>query len=443
MISIEEAINYIENQGWSMMRLGLSRTRALLCVLDNPQKSLKFIHVAGSNGKGSTCAMLDMILRKAGYRTGLYTSPYVQEFSERMRINGRNIDDDSLCEITQKVRDIAEGMEDHPSQFEIVTAIAMEYFAREHCDIVVLETGMGGEFDSTNVIDAPVVSVITNIGYEHTEYLGDTLSQIASAKAGIIKEGSRAVCYDCDKEAVDVIKNTCRKKNVPLSIVDFGRIKPLNKSLDGQEFTWDGHKYSLNLIGDHQLCNAATVLTAVEALNKSGFNISDENIMEALESVKWPARMEVLGKDPVFILDGAHNPQCVSALTYSLKEIIPEESWEDIIFILGVLKDKDYPKMVYDLLTLSKNFICVTPDNERALDAAELADFLKKRGANAKAVNSPEEAVNEALAEACAVTKTFDKGDADTARGSASGIVVSLGSLYLAGDIRASYFKRK
>jgi dihydrofolate synthase/folylpolyglutamate synthase len=185
-MTAQEAIDYIEQYTWSTTRLGLERTQALLRALGDPQKKLKFVHVAGSNGKGSTCAMLAAILQAAGYRTGLYISPYIQDFCERMQVNGENVPGDTLAAITERVKTIADAMEDHPSQFELVTAIALEYFFEAKCDIVVLEVGMGGALDSTNAIDAPEVAVITNIGLEHTEYLGDTLEAIAETKAGII-----------------------------------------------------------------------------------------------------------------------------------------------------------------------------------------------------------------------------------------------------------------
>ena len=245
-----EAISYIENFGWSTTRLGLERTRELLASLGNPQKGLKFIHVAGSNGKGSTCAMLDAILRRAGFRTGLYTSPYIQDFCERIRVDGENIPGPALARITERVSALADRMADHPSQFELVTAVAMEYFAERQCDIVVLEVGMGGALDSTNVIDAPEVAVITNIGLEHTEYLGSTLSEIAAAKAGIIKPGCACVCYDSVPEVIDVVKAVCKEKNVPLTIADFSRAKTLSYDLDGQRFLRNGNCYRLNLLGN-------------------------------------------------------------------------------------------------------------------------------------------------------------------------------------------------
>ena len=214
----QEAISYIENYTWSTTRLGLGRTRELLHAIGDPQKKLKFIHVAGSNGKGSTCAMLDAILRHAGYRTGLYTSPYIQDFCERMQVNGQNIPGEDLARITEQVRIHADVMEDHPSQFELVTAVAMQYFLEEHCDIVVLEVGMGGALDSTNVIDCPEVAVITNIGLEHTEYLGNTLSLIAEAKGGIIKPGCTAVLYDSEAETMETLQRICQELAVPYRI---------------------------------------------------------------------------------------------------------------------------------------------------------------------------------------------------------------------------------
>ena len=250
----QEAISYIENYTWSTTRLGLGRTRELLHAIGDPQKKLKFIHVAGSNGKGSTCAMLDAILRHAGYRTGLYTSPYIQDFCERMRVNGQNIPGEDLARITEQVRIHADVMEDHPSQFELVTAVAMQYFLEEHCDIVVLEVGMGGALDSTNVIDSPEVAVITNIGLEHTEYLGNTLSLIAEAKGGIIKPGCTAVLYDSEAETMETLQRICRELAVPYRISRESDLQSLSHDLNGQRFSWKGQES-----GDNR-CSARTWL---------------------------------------------------------------------------------------------------------------------------------------------------------------------------------------
>ena len=416
----QEAISYIENYGWSTTRLGLDRTRALLRALGDPQKKLRFIHVAGSNGKGSFCAMFDAILRAAGYRTGLYTSPYIQVFNERIRIDGEDIAGDRLAEITERVMAIAEGMEDHPSQFELVTAIALQYFYEEGCGAVVLEVGMGGALDSTNAIDAPELAVITNIGLEHTEYLGSTLEAIAETKAGIIKTGCSCVCYDGAPEVTEVVKNVCAERGVPLSCVDFSRLEPLDYSLDGQRFKWDGREYSLSLLGPHQLHNAALVLTGVEALRARGWDIPDAAVSEGLRTVQWPARMEVLSRSPLFILDGGHNPQCAEALTTSLDLLLPEKK---VIFLTGVLADKDYESIMSLMLPYADRFVCVTPDSPRRLTADALADYLRSRGARACSCESIEDGVTRALelSEETGVP------------------VVSFGSLYMAGHVRTVF----
>ena len=418
----QEAIDYIEHYGWSTTRLGLDRTRELLQKLGEPQRQLKFIHVAGSNGKGSTCAMLDAILRAAGYRTGLYTSPYIQHFCERIQINGENIPGEALADVTERVRAVAEVMEDHPSQFELVTAAAMLYFAVQRCDIVVLEVGMGGALDSTNVIDCPEVAVITNIGLEHTEYLGDTLEKIAATKAGIIKPGCRAVCYDGAAEVTAVVRGVCAERNVPLRLAEYGKVEPLGQSLDGQRFRWDGREYRLALLGRHQLHNAATVLETVAALREGGWTIPEQAVRQGLETVKWPARLEVMQRQPLFLIDGGHNPPCAEALSDSLRELL---GGKKAVFLLGVLADKDYPRMMELLLPLAQEFICLTPLSDRALSGEELAAFLREKGAAATACGDSPAGLQAA----------FDAAGQD-------GAVVAFGSLYLVGAIRGAYAER-
>ena len=418
-MTASEAIAYIENYTWSTTRLGLDRTRALLSALGDPQKELRFIHVAGSNGKGSTCAMLDAILRAAGYRVGLYTSPYIEDFCERIRVNGENIPGERLAAITERVRIFADAMEDHPSQFELVTAIAMEHFRVSGCDIVVLEVGMGGALDSTNAIDAPEVAVITNIGLEHTEYLGSTLTEIAGTKAGIIKPGCACVCYDSAPEVVDVVKAVCEEKGVPLTPVDFARAGTLRSDLDGQVFLWDGNEYRLRLLGPHQVHNAAVVLETVDALRRRGWHISDKAVSAGLRDVIWPARMEVMNRSPLFILDGGHNPQCAQALADSVKELLPGRK---VVFLTGVLADKDYAAVMDTILPLAQAFVCLTPYSARALPAQALADHLLSRGAKAEACEDVAEGIQKALALA---------GE--------DGAVVAFGSLYLAGAIRSGF----
>jgi len=416
-----EAVSYIENFGWSKDRSGLEGCRRLLNLLGDPDRELKFVHVAGSNGKGSTCAMLDAILRAAGYHVGLYTSPYTQDFCERMRFDGKNIPDELLGEITGQVKALAEAHQLPLSQFELMTGIAMEFFRRCGCDIVVLEVGMGGELDSTNVIDPPEAAVITNIGLEHTEYLGDTLEKIARAKAGIIKSGSAAVCYDGAPEVTGVVKAVCAEKQVPLRCVNFGRMKPLTETLKGQDFLWEGKPMHVALLGPHQLHNTCTVLETVETLRERGWEISDAAVETGLNTVKWPARLEVLSEEPLFILDGGHNPQCAEALAAGIRKILPGQK---AVFLLGVLSDKDYEAIMAEVLPLASKFVCMTPFSDRALPAGALAAYLQSKGAEAVSCGDDVEAGIRMALEAAA-----EAGEA----------VVSFGSLYLAGHVRTVF----
>ncbi len=417
MMTAQEAIAYIENYTWSTTRLGLGRTKELLQKLGDPQKRLKFVHVAGSNGKGSTCAMLDSVLRAAGYRTGLYTSPYIQEFCERMRVDGENIPGGTLAALTERVKAIADQMEDHPSQFELVTAIAMQYFSDAGCDIVVLEVGMGGALDSTNAIDAPEVAVITNLALEHTEYLGHTLGEIAATKGGIIKRGCSVVAYPNVPEVTDVIEALCREQEAPLTWADFDAIRPVADSLDGQVFDYVNQKrLQIPLLGAHQLKNAAMALTVVDTLRARGWNISDEAVRRGLASTKWPARFEVLHRAPLFLLDGGHNPQCAEALAGCVEKYLPGEK---PVFLMGVLADKDFDAMLETVLRLGRRFICLTPDNPRALSAAALCEAIRAKGGEAEAAADIPDGIRLALASGAPV--------------------VAFGSLYLAGAIRTAF----
>ncbi|MCQ2566049.1 MAG: bifunctional folylpolyglutamate synthase/dihydrofolate synthase [Clostridia bacterium] len=418
-MNITEAIKYIEDRGWTTTHFGLSRTRTLLAALGDPQKKLKFVHVAGSNGKGSTSAMTHSILRQAGYKTGLYISPYIQKFNERIQVDGQCIPDDRLVEITERVAKIADAMDDRPTHFELVTAIGMEYFYEEKCDIVVLEVGMGGELDSTNAIEAPEVAVITNIGLEHTQWLGNTLEEIALTKSGIIKTGCEAVCYDGAPEVTEVVKQCCKERGVSLTCLDFAHIESISEGLDGQRFAYKGTEYDLALLGRHQLNNAAVVLEIIGALRRRGWDIDELAVRRGLRYVTWPARLEVLRREPLFLLDGGHNPQCVEALSGSLANLMPGCRFT---FILGILSDKNYDQMADMLLPLAERFICLTPDSPRALPAEELAAVLRAKGADAESFG----------------------GDIDGALEKAASLgtpTVAMGSLYLAGLIRDRFVK--
>lgn len=426
-MTAKEAIKYIENQGWNKTRLGLSRTRELAKRLGDPQKSLKFIHVAGTNGKGSTASMLESILRQAGYRTGLYTSPHLIRYNERIRVNGREIPDDALARITGKVAYVADRMPDHPSLFEILTCLAFLYFLEEKCDIVVLEVGMGGELDSTNIIDPPELAVITNIGLDHTQYLGNTVEKIAHEKAGIIKKGTRAVSYAFDSAALSVIKESCLEKKVPLKIADFSRLVKLSISLKGQDFSYKGEVYHLSLCASYEQRNAALVLEAIESLRLSGWQISTEAVKEGLASTTWPARFEVLSEEPLVILDGGHNVQCAEGLMESINELLPDYK---LTFLMGMLKDKDYLGVIDRLVRRAERFITLMPDSTRALKSEELAECIRMKGKDAFPYDDIGEGIRAALS-------FLDK---DKKKGLAHVALIMFGSLYLAGSLR-EYFK--
>lgn len=457
MMNIQEAVDYINTHTWSQWRLGLDRTRELLAELGDPQKRLRFVHVAGSNGKGSTCAMLERILREAGYRTGFFPSPYIEDFRERIQVCGEYITEEALCDITERVRAVADAMEDHPSQFEIITAIGMLYFAEQNCDMVVLEVGLGGEFDATNVIDAPEVAVIAHIGLEHTEYLGDTLEKIARTKCGIIKRGSDVVLGDNDPEVMRVAEEVCAERVCPLQIARPDRICSTEVSLEGQTFVVGavsadvqdrlmpyritaGTQMRLALTGQYQLYNASLVLTTIEVLRSRGFAISDSAVKRGLAEVKWPARFEVLCREPVFILDGGHNPQCAQALAESLEVYIcgkpsaggtiPDD--RKVLFMMGVLADKDYEDIIDTLAPYAAGFVCVTPDSPRALPAQDLAAYLQKRGFDAQPCETVEEGIKTSLRKADEAGRT---GDESTPRRP----VIAFGSLYMAGAIRSAF----
>ena len=412
-----EAIEYIHSVCWKGSIPGLGRTRELLRRIGNPEKKRKFVHIAGTNGKGSTAAMTASILRKAGYRTGLYTSPYIYRFHERMQIDGEQISDADLAEITEFVKPHAQAMAESPTEFELVSCIAFEYFARKHCDIVVLEVGMGGAMDSTNVIDVPEVAVITNIGLDHTEYLGDTVEKIAETKAGIFKEGGSAVVYRGTASVEAVYETICRERNVSLRKADFAGLRLKSRSLEGQVFDCGQRKdLFLPLLGDHQLHNAAVVLSVADALIEKGWNITEENIRQGLRDVSWPGRFDIMRHDPLFIIDGGHNPQCIDALTKNIQDYL---SGRRVIVLTGVLADKDYGQMFQPVMKLVDRFVCITPPNPRKLDAAELARHLQAAGAQAEACDCVETGVRRAMELA-----------------GRDGVVLCFGSLYSIGSIR-------
>ncbi len=422
-MTAEEAIAFIHKELWQGSRPGLSRTVELLEKMDNPQNNLRFVHIAGTNGKGSTAAILASVLQSAGLCTGLYTSPYISRFNERMQVNGQPIKDEELAKITEYCAPLARSMGDPPTEFELVTAIAFEFFRRRGCDIVVLEVGLGGRLDSTNVIKKPLCSVITNIGLDHTRELGDTAEIIAAEKAGIIKSGRPTVIYDLPLSVREVISQRCAEQASPLFSADFSQIETLSDSLEGQVFTYKAHsRLRTPLLGAHQLKNAALVLETLDVLRAEGINITDENIRKGFLNTRWPARFELISENPYFIVDGGHNPQCAETVAKSLNEYFPDKK---TVVLFGVLADKDYMGLAAQLNTAAAEFVTITPRSTRALSAVELAEKLKVFGKPVKACGSISQGIEAAMATA-----------------GKDGVVCSVGSLYFAGEVRA-HFGRK
>jgi dihydrofolate synthase/folylpolyglutamate synthase len=420
-VSYEETLKYIHNVKWQGSKPGLGRTQRLLKSLGNPEKHLKFVHIAGTNGKGSTAACVASILRTAGYKTGLYTSPYILRFNERMQINGEHISDEELEQLTDEIRPFADAMtDDPPTEFELITALGMQFFYKNRCDIVVLEVGMGGELDSTNVIDTPEVAIITAIGMDHVAELGPTIRDIARAKAGIIKEGGDVVVYGGNPPEVDeVLEETCRAKNARLFKADFSRISNTSFDLDASRFDFAPYgRVTLPLVGSYQPYNAAVAVTAVERLRDKGYKITDGDILEGLRRVSWPGRFEILMRGPVFILDGAHNKHGILATAESLKTVFPGRKFN---FLIGVMRDKDVDDMMEVIAPLAERFITVRPDNPRAMQAEDLRDRVKKFGKPAEACATIPEGVARAVEYA-----------------GKDGLVCALGSLYFSGDVRAA-----
>ncbi len=353
--------------------LGLERIGALLHALGDPQEKLHCIHVAGTNGKGSTVAMTASILQAAGYRTGRYVSPALFEFNERMAVDGVCVSDGELAGLAAEVKKAAEGLEP-PTEFEFVTAMAFVWFCRQHCDFVVLEVGMGGRLDATNIIMHPVTEIITAIGLDHIKELGPDLASIAAEKAGIIKPDSDVVSYVQEPEAAAVIAKRCAETGSRLHLAEFAAVRPRGETLDGQVFDYKTlQELQIPLLGVHQLRNAAVVLKNVEVLRRKGIVIPDSAVRGGLRDTVWRGRLDLLRRDPPVLFDGAHNKHAVDVLVPSLKRLFPGQK---LIFVMGVLADKDFGDMIGELAEIAACFITVTPPNPRALPAAALAEKL-------------------------------------------------------------------
>ncbi len=417
-MNYDEALAYIHSVSWKGSRPGLERITELCRLLGDPQRNLRFIHVAGTNGKGSFCRMLSGILTAAGYRVGLFTSPYVKRFNERMMVNNVEIPDAELARDTGIVRAAADTMEDKPTEFELITAIGFVYFKRMNCDCVVLECGMGGRLDSTNVIESPLLSVITGIDFDHMAYLGNTIQAIAAEKGGIIKKGCPCLWGGGDDSACRTLSAISEVKDAPFYTVDRTNLHVKNMTLGGTVFDFaDLPDIHLPLLGVYQPRNAATVLTAVGILREKGLRISEEAIRSGLASSVWHARFELLrASDPVILYDGGHNPQGVRAAVESIRAYFPDQK---VNILSGVMADKDYDEMIALLAPVTERAFTVTPQNSRSLSASDYAAHFTAHRVPAQAYAS----VPEALAAAVADSRSGGRP------------LVCLGSLYLYAEL--------
>lgn len=419
-MNYEQALEYIHSVNWTFCKPGLERITALCEALGNPQKKLRFIHIAGTNGKGSTSSMLASVLQKAGYRTGLYTSPYIRTFCERIRTDGENIPQEKLAELTEKIRPIADAMEDKPTEFELITALAFAYFADCACDVVVLEVGLGGRLDSTNVIENTALSVITGIDFDHTALLGNTIEEIAREKAGIIKTGRPVLFGGGAGAAHDTVRAVAMEKAAPFYTVDRSSYVQKSATLDGTIFDYNNYTdLLLPLLGAYQPYNATLVLTAIDLLKEQGFAIGEDAVRHGLADVRWPARFELLSRDPIIIYDGGHNPEGVRAAVASVQSYFPNQK---VNLLGGVMADKDRGEMIETMKKVAARAFAVTPNNPRALAAVDYAAQLSDYGIPATAYASVAEGVRAAI---------------ESSR--KEGIpLVCLGSLYLYEEVEAA-----
>lgn len=426
-MNYNEALEYIHGTYRFGRKLGLDNISKLLELLGNPQKDLKVIHVAGTNGKGSTSSFISSILVNGGYKVGLYTSPYLETFTERIRIDGENIKEQELGRVTsivkEKVNEMINMGYNHPTEFEVVTAIALYYYKDQDVDFVVLEVGMGGRFDATNVIENPLVCVITPVSMDHTDYLGDTLGKIAYEKAGIIKDNSSVIIYPQEEEAFNEIKNVVNEKNAQLTIADIESKEIIKTSIKGQVFNLilGNERYDnleIQLIGEHQVNNSIVALNVIKLLEeKYDIKIGKDSIYKGLRETKWAGRIELLNENPLLIIDGAHNEDGAVSLAKAVDKYFNNKK---VTFVIGMLRDKDVDSVLNVLIPKCTKVITTKPDSDRALEADELKEKIIKMGIDATAVNNIKEAVKLSV-------DTWKEDE----------VVIFAGSLYMIGEVRS------
>ena len=422
----KESLKYIEETHKFGIRLGLDNLSKLLELLGNPQDKLNIIHVAGTNGKGSTCSFISSILKECGYKVGLYTSPYLETFTERLRKNGENIPEEDVARIVTLIREkieqmVSEGYS-YPTEFEIVTTMAFYYYCEQEVDFVALEVGLGGRYDATNIIKKSDISVITSISLDHVGILGDTVAKIAYEKGGIIKENGVAVVYDQSDEAKDVIKDICKEKNAKYIEVKFDDIKVKQSDINSQVYDCSimGQRYEnleIQLIGDHQINNSMLALSTIEVLKElKNLNLNEEDIRKGLLNTRWPGRIEKIMDKPTFIIDGAHNEDGARSLA---KAIEKNFKGKKATLLIGMLEDKDIDGVLEILMPYFNKVITTTPDNDRAINCETLKEKISKYVDDVVAISNIEDAVNYTL-------KNAKEDD----------VIISAGSLYMIGTVR-------
>lgn len=392
----EEAVEYMESLNSYGIVPGLSNIENLCEALGNPQKDLKFVHIAGTNGKGSTLAYISTVLKSAGYKVGRYVSPTIFEYRERIQINGRPISKKALCEWVERIKEACDNLcaagKKHPTSFEAETALAFAYFKEQGCDIVVMECGMGGRLDATNIIENTLVSVLASISMDHMQYLGKTLEAIAAEKAGIIKSGCPVVSALQEEAAMQVIEKIANEKGCKLTVAQPAEVKKVRYGLEKQRFDYKTWKnLEITLAGNHQIDNALLAIKVLEELNDLGYAVSEKALRKGLQETKWPGRFTVVGKKPYFIVDGAHNADAAKKLAETIEFYFTNRR---IIFIMGVFRDKEYDTIIEQTHKYADQIITVaTPGNARAMSAYELATEVAKVHPDVTAVDSIEEAV--------------------------------------------------
>ena len=428
-MNYEQAMRYLEEMNRYGSVPGLAATRELCSRLGNPQESLQFVHIAGTNGKGSVLAYISTVLTQAGYRTGRYISPVVRDYRERIQVDGKMITKKAVGELIKQIKEAADRMAEegmaHPTVFEMETAMAFLYFREKKCDYVVLETGLGGLFDSTNIIGNTLAAVFASVSMDHMAVLGKTLEEIAVQKAGIIKENCRVVTGRQDAAVLDVIRRTAQEKECSFTVADPERAEKVKYGILRQQFSYGGYKnLEITLAGKCQIENCITALEALKALEEKGFPITEADLREGLKKTRWGGRFSVIAKRPLFVIDGAHNEDAAKKLADSVRFYFTNRR---IIYIMGVLKDKEYEKIIAETYLYADQIITLTPpDNPRALSAYELAVAAGEYHPSVTAAGSVEEAVE--MAELLA-----DRDD----------VILAFGSLSYLGRLWEAVDKRK